>query len=223
MVNSSVAGFGGGVIMLVVLSIYFDIKEAAALATIYFLFNSSVKSHAYRHTIDKEFLAYALLGALPALALGLSFFIKAESRTLEIILACLCFYIVASQFLHLPRVKHLTTWKIIIGGACWGFITGVINGMPIKVLMLKWRNLEKEWFVGTGAVMSGVMDLIKVIFYALSGLYLTNNVLIMIPTVFISLIGTRAGKQCLEKISPNTFQWILTGLMLIGGIKFMIG
>ena len=220
---SSVAGFGSGMAIIILFSFFMEIKLAVALSGLYFLINNTNKVIVYRKTIDWELLKYLLLGASPAIILGLYAFYTFSGNFISILLGLMGIYVVAEHFLHfLPRLKNFTPPRMIFFGFLWGLLTGTINGMPLKVMILKWRGLKKHLFVGTSSLMSNSVDLVKVIAYTLMGLLTFQDFLLWAPLFFmVSLLGTFIGKKILDRISIPVFEWIMLLIIFAGSIKLV--
>lgn len=222
-VISGVAGFGGGIAMIVAFSLFFDIKTTIALSSIYYSVNNLNKCVLYRQTVDWQFIRYLFYGAFPAVLVGLVCFYYLPPYSIAFFLGCMGLYLVVEHFVpFLPRIKKFTPLKISTMGVLWGFTTGAANGMPLKVMLLKWRGLTKHLFVGTSAVMSFVVDLLKLVGYCLMGFLVLQDFITWLPIfIVVSFCGTWLGRFILNKISTSAFEWTMLSLIFVGSIKLM--
>lgn len=219
---SSLAGFGGGIIMIVAFSFFGDIKETLVLCSLAFTAQNTNKAWLYRHTVDWPFARLVLYGAMPACVLGLLVFKLVPERPLEIFLGLLSLYLILEHYITLPKLKDFTPLKIILGGALWGFSAGAANGMPIKVMLLKWKGFTKHLFVGTSASLSWFVDFFKIPAYVGMGFLVFQDIIFWLPLFFvISFCGTWLGKWILGHTSVKGFETIMLIMIFLGAMKFL--
>ena len=219
---SAIAVFGSGLLMVLVASHFYDLKTSLALCVLYFGLNNIQKCRHNWKAIDRSFLRVVLPVALPLCVVGLWGFYYIDINFVRYFLAILCFYIVAAHwFAFVPSFKNLSNFRLRMLAGSWGFMTGLVNAMPIKVLMLQGRGLTKQAFVGTGATISLAVDALKLPGYALMGLYTYEHWSIVLPMLLGSLIGNILGKKCLDRISVGLFEKLVMLMLFLGGLKFL--
>ncbi len=218
---SAIAGYGG-FLMILSLSFFFDIKTSIAFSTVFFLFLTINKVILYRKTIDWEFYRYVLLGLIPTLILSLYLFKIINPQWIKYILAFMGIYLILEHFFTLPRVNKFTKLKMIIGGMIWGSFAGISAPGSIKVMMLKWRGLSKEFFIGTGSMISFTVLMIRVPSFIYLGYLKIDNYWIILVIAIITAFGTFIGKKILKKISVKNFNYMVLILVFLSVIKFLI-
>ena len=217
---SSIAGYGG-FLMIVTLSFFFDIKTSVALSTIFFFFLMINRLYFYRKTIDWEFYRFVLSGIIPFLFLSFYIFDIVNPKVIKYILAVSGSYVILEHFFPLPRVKKFTKLKMFVGGACWGLLGGLSAPGPLKVLMLKWRGLSKEIFIGTGAMISLTALCIRIPAYISMDYLVLDNYWLLIPMGLIATVGTFIGKQILKKLSIKNFEYVVLVPVFLSVVKFL--
>ncbi len=217
---SAIAGYGG-FLMIVTLSFFLDIKTSVAFSTIFFFFLVSSRLFFYRKTIDWEFYRFVLSGIIPFLSISFYLFDIVDPKAIKYFLAATGSYVILEHFFPLPRVKNFTKWKMILGGACWGLIAGLSAPGGLKVLMLKWRGLSKEIFIGTGAMISFTVLCIRIPAYVSMDYLIFDNYWLLIPMGLIATTGTFIGKQILGKLSIKNFEYVVLVPVFLGVVRLV--
>jgi len=108
----------------------------------------------------------------------------------------------------------------ILSGAVAGFLAGFIGtGGAVRGLALAAFHLEKNFFVGTSAMIDFGVDLSRTIIY-LDQNYLDRRLLINIPFMLVAAFaGSYLGKCILQKINQETFRKVVLVLILLAGIS----
>lgn len=220
-VLSAVAGIGSGFIVIAALSLFFDIKVTLAFFAILSVFSSASKVSVYYKTIDIGFFKTIVLGLIPGLFIGLSIFRIIPERPVELFMGLLGIYLVAEHFIKLPRVTNFTNPVIILCGFIWGVIGGAASAGPVKVMLLKWRGMDKYHFVGTSAVLSLFMDGYKVFGYVIMGFISFSQIFILLPSIILNILGTYIGKKILDNTSQLFFEYVMLVMIFIGSCKFL--
>ncbi len=218
---SAIGGYAG-FLMILSLSFFFDIKTSIAFSTIFFLFSTINKVFFYHKAVDWEFYRTIIIGILPALALSLYFFKVVDPMIIKYILIITAIYMILEHFFKLPRINNFTKTKMILGGMFWGFLGGISAPGSIKVMLLKWRGLTKEAFIGTGAMISFTLLCIKIPSFIYLGYLKIDNYSILLPIAIIVSFGTFIGKQILQKISVKNFDYIVLVLVFLSIVKFLV-
>ncbi len=215
---TSIAGFGGGILVILFFSFVFDIKTAIALSGIYFFFGNINKCWAFRKTIDQDFVKHLLFLGLPGAAVGIYFFQLVNPIVIEGLLILMGFYLLFKRFIP-QSTQPITNNQIVAWGGLWGFLTGLSNALFLRIYLLQRRHLTTHFFVGTGAACSVFVDIVKVGGYYLFDFVTLKDFLLISPLFFISLLGTIIGKKVLDRISKEVFEKIVSILIVFMILK----
>jgi len=218
---SAVAGFGSGFLVIAALSLFFDIKTTLAFFAVLSIMASTSKTAVYYRTIDKPFFGYLVIGLIPGLLIGLGLFRVMPERPMELFMGLLGVYLIAEHFITLPSMKNFSNRSIVIWGLIWGVIGGAASAGPIKVMLLKWRGMDKYHFVGTSAVLSLFMDTFKTVAYTLMGFIKVSQIFVLLPAMALNILGTYLGKKILDNTGQKFFEYVMLSMIFIGSLKFL--
>src|SRR5262245_47674672 len=128
---STVAGLGGGVFILVAISLFRGMHEALALTTPALLISNIHRAVLYRRDIDARFAKAFALGAVPGALGGGAVLPGIPGWFLDVVLA-------AMTVVALARAAHLFTWQpsgrfIAPAGLGIGALTATSGGAGILV------------------------------------------------------------------------------------------
>ena len=116
---SSIAGFGSGVIIIMLFSFFYDIKVAIGLGSVIFLFTNINKILLFYKTVDWDFIKIMYITMLPACALGLYFFDMVSAEFIKYFLASFGIFMIIDHILPFRKsktIENFTRPKILMGG-----------------------------------------------------------------------------------------------------------
>lgn len=124
--------------------------------------------------------------------------------------------------------QNLSGWlkRFQQAGWVWGAISGLTStlihagGPPINVYFLG-QQLDKLRWLGTAAVLFGVMNLTKVIPYQLNGFWEWRLLLVSLFLLPAALIGIQLGYLIQKRFDGATFIRVCRGLLLVSGLLLM--
>lgn len=219
----TLGGFGSSVFFVPLSQFFFDFQTVLALTGLLHIFSNTSKIILFRKTIDWK-VALWLGGSSIALAIVGAFL----TRTVSLEYASLAlgiFLIAFSVFLFVKPTFSIFPSKInsIVGGGVAGFLAGFIGtGGAIRGLALASFNLEKNFFVGTSAMIDFGVDLSRTIIYLESN-YFSSDRLLYIPLLIVAAaLGSYLGKIILNKINQEKFMKITLCLIFLTGITLIL-
>lgn len=219
----TLGGFGSSLFFVPLGQFFFDFQTVLALTGILHVFSNSAKIILFRNTIDWKVTLW-LGGASLLLAIGgamLTKHVDFEYASLALGIFLMCF----SGFLfYKPEfVIPASVRNSILSGGVAGFLAGFIGtGGAIRGLALASFNLEKNFFVGTSAVIDFGVDLSRTIIYLESD-YLDKNKFFYIPLLLVAAaLGSYLGKRLLGKIEQEKFRRITLALIFTTGMVLII-
>jgi uncharacterized membrane protein YfcA len=222
-VLGTIGGFGSSLFFVPLGQFFFDFQTVLALTGLLHVFSNTSKIVMFRKSIDWKIvlwlgvtsILFAIAGAL------LTNVIDFEYTSLMLGLFLISFSLF---FLINPGFSFkASNQNSLISGGVAGFLAGFIGtGGAIRGLALASFNLEKNFFVGTSAMIDFGVDLSRTIIY-LRQHYLQWNMLWYVPLLLVAAVGgSYLGKLLLNKIDQDTFRKITLGLILLTGITLIV-
>ena len=222
-VLGTLGGFGSSLFFVPLSQFFFDFQTVLALTGILHVFSNTSKIILFRKNIDWKVTLW-LGGASIVLAIAgamLTRFVDFEYAgvTLGIFLMCFSGFL----FYNPEFVIPVSTRNSIVSGSLAGFLAGFIGtGGAIRGLALASFNLEKNFFVGTSAIIDFGVDLSRTIIYLESD-YLEQNKLLYTPLLLLAaMVGSYLGKLILNKVHQDKFRRITLGLIFLTGIAMVV-
>jgi uncharacterized protein len=219
----TLGGFGSSLFFVPLGQFFFDFQTVLALTGILHVFSNSAKIILFRKTIDWN-VALWLGGASIILAIVGAMLTKlVDFEYASLVLGI--FLIAFSSFLFYKPdfVVPVSIRNSIVSGGLAGFLAGFIGtGGAIRGLALASFNLEKNFFVGTSAIIDFGVDMSRTVIY-LEGDYLDKNKFFYIPLLLIAAaFGSYLGKRFLAGIQQEKFRRITLWLILATGTLLVI-
>ncbi|MBL4798073.1 MAG: sulfite exporter TauE/SafE family protein [Oleispira sp.] len=228
----SKSGFAGGagVIAVPLLSLLIPVPVAAALMLPLLIVMDAKSMHYYWRSVRwQELKVIAPAGLIGIIAGG---FLLGElpSSLLQLLLGLFC--IVFSLWQKLTPLLG----RLPYAGFIWGAVSGLTStllhsgGPPINIYLAT-RQLPKRNWLATAAVFFAMMNIIKIIPYALTGQWQFDSTLpsSTLPTLLlidiillpVSLIGVWLGYRLHSKISEAHFMTACKGLLFFSGLGLL--
>jgi uncharacterized membrane protein YfcA len=219
----TLGGFGSSLFFVPLGQFFFDFQTVLALTGILHVFSNTSKIVLFRKTIDWKVTLW-LGGASILLAIAGAFLTRFVSfqyagLTLGIFLMCFSAFLFYKPWFSIsPSIKNS-----IASGSAAGFLAGFIGtGGAIRGLALASFNLEKNFFVGTSAIIDFGVDLSRTIIY-LEGDYLRKSEFLYIPLLLVAAaLGSYLGKVVLNKINQQKFKRITLSLIFLTGLTLIV-
>jgi uncharacterized membrane protein YfcA len=227
------AGFGGGVgvIATPLLSLTVSVAEAAALLLPILLVADVFTVYHYRQEVSVPHLRASLPSALIGIVAGsLMFaFFRDNERVLEIGVGAIALAFVLYQALRARLERSLEgrapsmLWGMPLG-ALSGFTSTLahVGGPPFVIFLLPHR-LSRRLFVGTNGVFFFVVNLVKLVPYALLGLLTIGNLPTTLVLLPLAYLGVRLGRFLNARVSERAFASIVYLLLTLTAVQLLLG
>lgn len=220
---ASVAGTGGGVILLPVLVSAFGVREAVPLyAVILFSGNLSRVGMNWRE-IDFKVAGWFVLGAVPAAVAGSWLFTRMPDAGLLRILGAFLLASVAWRYLRRGAKPGFPAHRFLGLGAVFSVISGVVGSAgPFLAPFYLSYGLAKGAFIGTEALGTAAIHVIKLATYqtlgAMSGaLWLRGFALAP-----VMILGSYVGKRIMNRIPAAVFIRMVEVIIAGFGVWFLL-
>jgi uncharacterized membrane protein YfcA len=219
---SGSVGFGGGMILLPVITYFYGVEVAVPVSTIAQLLSNLSRVVIGWKKIDWKAVGYFLILAVPFTALGAFGFAHAPKKPMTVIL---CVFLIIFAIWKLVGKKDLPRRKgtMIIGGGVTGLLNGLlgISGPLSSAVFLSW-NLAPVAYIASEATAAATMHIIKAIVYnkldLMDGRIFLNGIFIGIFMIF----GNWLAMKVIGKISNKIYKRIVAALMIVVSLILII-
>jgi len=219
---SGIIGTGASIMLLPVLVFQFGPKQAVPIMAIAALMSNLAKVMAWWREIDwRAFAAYTIPG-VPAAAFGARTLLVLPSHVIDIALGLFFIAMIPGRRWLQSRDFKIGLWQLAVAGAAIGFVTGIVLSTgPLSVPAFTSYGLMKGAFISTEAVSSLALMVSKVTTFQQLGV-------LPLPMIFQGLIigssvmaGAFIGKLAVQRMSLQTFQNVLDGVLLCSGLALL--
>ncbi len=235
-------GFGLGTILTPVFAIFFPIDIAIALTGIVHLLNNIFKLGLVGKEVNIKVaikfgvpaILFAFVGAELMIRLSdlqplFSYYLfntQLFIYPIKIIVAILM--IVFAMMEIIPALKNIQfdANKLYIGGALSGFFGGLSGHQgAFRSAFLIRAGLSKEAFIATGVTIACLIDFtrLSVYFSKFLSADISDNINYIIAAALSAFVGAYFGKKLLKKITLNSLQIMVSGLIIVLALLLGIG
>lgn len=220
---SGVAGFGGGLLLLPLLTAIFGAKASVPVLTIAQLgANISRAGFSFKAIQWKPALLFCM-GAVPFCVLGARLFVALPSATIVRILGCFLLLAVAFRRSKKRRIALEERWLPVFGGGV-GFLSAVAGSAgPLGAFVFLSLSLPKLAYIATEAVTATLMHLTKTLVYGRFALLSPSSWAIGVSLGISMTLGSWTGKRLLERLPDEKFIAVAEGVMALSGVAMLIG
>lgn len=239
------SGFGLNTVLMPVMAIFFPPEIAVAMTALVHCANNVFKTLMLRKHVDTNVvLRFGIPAVIAAVAgawlltnfptmqpLGTWHLGEHEYkvRTLNLVIAAMMFIFALEPAMPLEKLK-ISRRHLPVGGVLSGFMGGLSGhqGALRSAFLLK-CGLDKETYVGSGAVITLMVDVTRIIMYAWGILILGKANLmegktgLVLAATLAAFLGAFIGKRLLKKVTITTIQWIVSIMMILIAIALGSG
>jgi len=219
---SGVAGFGGSLIILPVMSHLVGVKRAIPVLTIAWLMgNLSRAAFSHKEIQWRPVLLFSA-GAVPAAIAGARLFVELPS---ELILKGIgVFLLLVVIMRHTPFNRALMPGWLVPVGAMVGFLSSVLGSAgPVGAAAFLSLNLTPMAYVASEAVTAVFMHLTKTIVYGRYNLLMEPDLLLGVILGLAMVAGSWTGKKLIQRLSGRSFLWFAEALLVIAAVSLFYG
>lgn len=218
---TTVAGLGGGMLLVLVLSVVWDPHRALAVTAPALLFGNAHRLFLFRRALDRRVALRLALGAVPAsFAAGLAM-VEVPAVVLHVLLVAMTLLAAARE---LKLIRFGIDRALVAVGLLAGGLTATTGGGGLLVApTLRAAGLVGERYVATGAAVAIAMHVGRIGGYSGGGLIdaatLLDSALLGAAILFGNLLGRRLHAHMEEPAKARmTYAVLVTsiGLALLG-------
>lgn len=219
---AAVAGFGGAAVLLPAIVAVFGIREAVPILTVAQLIGNASRVWFNRAEVNWRVVGWFALGAVPFALLGGFLFAKAPLAVLTRLLGAFLLLIVVWRHLR-PKPKSFPLASFAGIGAGASFLSALLGSVgPIMAPFFLAYGLVKGAYIGTEALSTVVMHIVKLIAYRQTAVLTLSGALIGLGLGPVMILGSFLGKRILDRLPEKVFVAIIEGVLMVAGLFFLV-
>lgn len=220
---AAVAGFGGAVIMLPVLIWGFGLREAVPILTVAQLIGNLSRVLLNRGELKLPVIKWFSVGAIPAAILGGIVFATAPAPALTRVLGLFLLLIVVYRHTRWGKRLRISLRGFLPLGAVSAFLSAIMGSVgPFMAPFFLAYGLVKGAYIGTEALATVVMHVVKLGVYGRYALLSVRIVLIGVAIGAVMFVGSWLGKRLLSRLPERFFPYIIEGVLVVAGVQFLV-
>lgn len=219
---SGAVGFGGGMILLPIITYFYGVEVAVPVSTIAQLLSNLSKSGMGFKEIQWKQVGLFLICATPLTALGAIGFAKVDKQLMTKIL---CAFLIIFAIMKLMGKMNLPQKKgtMLIGGG----VTGLINGLlgisgPLSSAVFLTLGLSPVAYIASEATAAAAMHIIKAIVYGKLNLMSWSIFLTGLLIGCFMMLGNFLAMKFIKNINKKLYQKIVAGVMIAVCVWMMV-
>ncbi len=219
---AAVAGFGGAAVLLPAIVAVFGIREAIPILTVAQLIGNASRVWFNRRELYWPVVGWFALGAVPFALLGGFLFAKAPLTVLTRLLGAFLLLVVVWRHIR-PKPKSFPVASFAGIGAGASFLSALLGSVgPIMAPFVLAYGLVKGAYIGTEALSTVVMHIVKLIAYRQTAVLTLSAALIGLGLGPVMILGSFLGKRILDRLPEKVFVAIIEGVLIVAGLFFLV-
>ncbi len=211
---TTIAGVGGGMMMVLVLSLLVEPQWALAVTAPALLLGNAHRAWVFRSSVDRRLALSLIAGAVPAAFVGGLLTVRIEEWVLHWLILSATLFALLKQ---LGRFDWSPGPKAMLPvGAGTGFLTATTGGGGLLLApMLLSAGLRSEAYVATAATVATAMHVGRIGGYGIGGLIDAHTLTISAALALAIIAGNWLGKKSREHMSERFKLAVAWGAMLV--------
>ncbi|MCB9365953.1 MAG: sulfite exporter TauE/SafE family protein [Calditrichaeota bacterium] len=219
---SGVAGVGGGMVYLPILSEIVGLRLAVPYLSFLLLAGNFSRAYFARKGIDWKVLRAFLITAIPGAALGALGYSFLPAVWIARALGAYLLIYVGLNFLRIQWPKSASLKSISAIGAPAGVSSGVVGGAGLIIAPYFLRyGLIKESFLGTEALAAAGTHVAKLAVWSGMSVLTMKDLLLLLPLTVLMVAGSYFGKLLVSRMRARLFRGILLSVLAAVGVRFL--
>lgn len=220
---SAVAGFGGAVIMLPVLTLAFGVREAVPILTVAQLIGNASRVWFNRRDISWPVVGWFTLGSVPFAVIGGIVFAQAPLPFLTRVVGAFLLIVVIFRRFKPHTSTRLPRWSFAPLGAVGSFLSALAGSVgPLMAPFFLAFGLVKGAYIGTEAMTAVVMHATKFVVYETTDLMTTKSVGVGLLLGTVMVAGTYLGKRVVDRVSEKSFVRLIEIVLVVAGSYLLV-
>lgn len=218
---SSIAGFGGSLIMVPVAAYTIGVKKAIPILTVAWMMgNFSRAAFGYKDIRWKPVLLFCL-GAVPAAIWGARVFVELPT---QIVMKIIGVFLLGILTMRLLNIKYAVPEKwFVVFGAVVGFLSAIAGSAgPIGAVAFLSLNLSPASYVASEAVTAVVMHLTKAIVYGKFAILTLEDLKLGMLLGSAMVLGSWTGRKFIKQIQGDLFKRFVDILLFVTAVSLFL-
>ncbi|NLG07406.1 sulfite exporter TauE/SafE family protein [Candidatus Peribacteria bacterium] len=222
-VLSTVTGGGLSMIVIVIGSIFIDVRAAIVLDLYILIANQSAKTFFFHAFTRWDVVGWSVLLGIPFAFIGSwCLFLLPIDIVQRVVAVIATLFISLRLFSFVPRLR-CTRLRLIFIGAVSGFLSGATgNGAIVRKPLFSAMGLSKEVMLGTTAFLSLIMTIPRLPAYAIHTPWSMSYVVFLCIAAGLLFLSAWIGKYILRYITPYIFDTLLNVIILLGALRLLL-
>ncbi len=229
---STLVGFGGSLVLVATLVVFFDPRVAVAMSAPVMLIHSLGKLLIFYRAIDWKAVGWMLIGTLPGAWLGAYGLLALPTAVLQqavggFLLLGIVLGLVLPRF---RRADRRADQQIKLGergllgmSFLYGSLSGVTGtGGPLKAFALSSYGLTGSCFVGTAAVLSCASAAVKIGVYQTADLVPAELQPLLLLLFINCACAIAIGRRILRVLSGQRFRWLVIAAITASSLHLIL-
>mgnify|MGYP003638783839 CR=1 FL=1 len=219
---SGVAGFGGALLLLPLLTSLVGIKAAIPIITIAQIFGNASRVWFSRSELKWKPIVFFLLAAIPLTIIGSYLFTGMDGKKIKIGIGFFLILMVIYRSFKIQK-SQFGNAALMIGGGLTGFLSGIAGSAgPLGAAFFLNLNLAATAYIASEAFTALAMHLVKTIIYNKYALIGLTELYYGLFIGFAMIFGSFTGKKIIEKLNREKFILLVKILLLLSGLQMII-
>lgn len=219
---TTVAGMGGGLVLLLSLAALYDPLYALAVTAPALLLGNAHRAWLYREHADGGLALRLIVGAIPGSVLGGLLAVELPETVLRIGMVAMAGMAVAKQLGGLRWSPPVSAAPLV--GAVVGVLTATAGGGGLLLApLLLTLNLSGTRYVGTVAMVAVSLHLGRLTAYGLAGATDASTWLTGVALAGTILLGNLLGHQFRRGMTARHEPWVQVGAMGLCVVASLVG
>jgi uncharacterized membrane protein YfcA len=224
----TVAGFGGGLLLLPILVLLVGSMDAVMLTAIIPLgWNLMRIALVHQWIVRRAALLFAI-GILPGTYLGASLLNDVDPDMLKTVIGVLLIifgiYYIIRLYFDLPHMKAPGEWSFPIAGVIAGGISALLgagNG-PIQSWAFAAASIGPREISATNGLIGTITSFGRIISYGLQGMLHEGLIVAGIVGIVAAAAGSFAGVRLSLRAKDSTLELVLGAAILLAGVRMVM-
>jgi uncharacterized membrane protein YfcA len=219
-----VAGYGTGALMPLVLVPIVGATPYVPIIAISAMMTNSSRAAAFFRSIDWRRAMIVLAAALPGCVLGAYAYTLLTSVGVMVLIGSMLMLSVPLRRFLRARGFHLDDRRLAVSSVAWGVLMGGTSGAGIILLaMLMAAGLDGAAVIGTDAVVSVLLGVIKIAVFAYAGAMTPQVIAVALLIGFVAFPGAFLARALVARLPIHIHAAMLDAVVVLGGVVMILG
>ena len=220
---SSIAGYGGSLILVPALGAILGVKQGVALSALLLGWNNVFKVVAYRHTLALRRGWLLVVVTTIGVWFGAQLLIEAPDRAVIWLVVATTGLSLLAELAHVERITRVQGYTAAPVMLASGVLSGVSGTSgPLKGISVRSLRLPRLEHVGLASSVSLVADALKVELFATAGIFQNLDLTVVLLALPVMPVAAWIGRHVNERMDESAFRWIFW--TVVGGYTLrMVG